>query len=497
LYQKAQAIVAADSWEDKALCPICDRQGDSSLLDHLHTKLHHYAAVEEASAKIAAEWTTRGWDKLVALEAIALGEGERTFFDVANRVIPSASLTAAQAKNLCDRLVALRERAAVRQAELQTQRAAIEATLPPSLVAVVTDIEAARQLRTSWAELEKSEQKLSQEQTWIARTAELKAFLDNADKIFAAAESAASKRRLIAVEPVCREFFKGIVFDPFTPALSKRTGTEELSISLSQFFSLRDVSAQAVLAESARNAFAASVYLAAAKLYGGAPRFIVLDDITSSFDAGNQMHLMEVIRTKFARPQIVDGPQIILLSHDTVLEKLFNRHSNDGGWFHQRLQGTPRTAILLQSGAVNRVRDQTRHLLSVGRVDDAAPFIRQYLEYRLEEVVQKCRIPVLFDVAFSDGALASDLLSAIDNAVMLHSRAGILILDPAQVLALNANVATITGNYLAHWGTGSAHIFSASALTGVMDAIDEYVDCFRFEDPPGQRRFYKSLSQRK
>lgn len=36
------------------------------------------------------------------------------------------------------------------------------------------------------------------------------------------------------------------------------------------------------------------------------------------------------------------------------------------------------------------------------REDDAAPRIRQYLEYILHDVIDKCRIPVPMDLAFGD-----------------------------------------------------------------------------------------------
>ena len=53
------------------------------------------------------------------------------------------------------------------------------------------------------------------------------------------------------------------------PGLSKPEGREELAIRLQEFWGIKDVSAQALLSESYRNAFAVSVYLAAASLYGG------------------------------------------------------------------------------------------------------------------------------------------------------------------------------------------------------------------------------------
>lgn len=225
---------------------------------------------------------------------------------------------------------------------------------------------------------------------------------------------------------------------------------------------------------------------------------MVLDDVTSSFDAGHQHHLVEVIRTQFARPLQADGPQVILLSHDTLLEKLFNKHSGSPAWSHQRLEGTAHTAVLLQSGAVNKVRDATNTLLSQGRVDDAAPRLRQYLEYVLQTIIDKCRIPVPPDLAFGDDKRTpGEYLNAIKAAVELEDRAGSLILEPAQRQALQMHSATIIGNFVSHWATGQTQAFSAPALLGVMQAIDNYQECFRYEPTPGaQKRFYATLHSR-
>jgi hypothetical protein len=136
----------------------------------------------------------------------------------------------------------------------------------------------------------------------------------------------------------------------------------------------------------------------------------------------------------------------ILLSHDTLLEKLFNKNVTTGGWWHQRLQGTARTAVLPQNNAVDKVGDRTRDFLNAGRVDDAAPYIRQYLEFRLEEIAQRCRIPVPLDLAFNENKqLAQGSLDAIDAAVELNKKAGTLVLDAAQQASLSTHVATITG----------------------------------------------------
>jgi recombinational DNA repair ATPase RecF len=79
--------------------------------------------------------------------------------------------------------------------------------------------------------------------------------------------------------------------------VTKRANSEDLQIALADFHGLPNLSPQALLSESFRNAFAISLYLAAASLYGGLPKFIVLDDVTSSFDAGHQNFLVELLRT--------------------------------------------------------------------------------------------------------------------------------------------------------------------------------------------------------
>ena len=61
---------------------------------------------------------------------------------------------------------------------------------------------------------------------------------------------------------------------------------------------------------------------------------------------------MELIRVKLQQPQNADGLQFIILSHDSLLEKYFDRLSGTTDWYHNKLQGSPPMgAILNQSQA--------------------------------------------------------------------------------------------------------------------------------------------------
>lgn len=498
LYKAASAIVDHERWDDKHLCPVCDVRGDKPLPEHVAAKTAHYTTVTEASEELKAEWKARSWDELTKLETLVLAKGEPSFVHSAGTAIKDGKFDHAAAQALADQLQALKESADTKLAETTASKDELEGRLPKSLVNITEKVEAARRLQKAIIAHVGAIADLDAIEANIAQADRVKTFLDNAASIFAVAESDAAKRRLAAVEPICRDYFANIMHEQVVPAISKPEGSEELTIALAQFHSLTDISAASVLSESFRNAFSISVYLAAASLYGGAAKFLVLDDITSSFDAGHQFFLMEVMRTRFARPGAAAGPQVILLSHDTLLEKYFNSQTSNGAWWHQRIEGSPRTSVLPQNNAASRLKDKTIDLLNAGNTTDAAPRVRPYLEYKLEEIVSRCRIPVPIDIAMNDDKhMASNLLKAIDTAVRLHGAANQLVLEPAQVASLNTAMTTIIANYVSHWNTGQAHPFTAGSLLGVMAAIDSFADCFRFSPNPGDPlQYYASLSRR-
>ena len=498
LYGLSETILNDPAWEDPVLCPTCDRAGDGSVLDHVRSKLAAFDTVEQTSKAVSEAWSAKGWNQLDALETLAGLPEEPAALAETRTSGAEGRLTAATARALADWVKLLVARTSDKVDELVEAKDALERALPEKLTAVVEKAEAARRLQTNLHDLRTAKSEFDTVSAELGRIARVKAFLDTACGAFATAESNAGARRLAAIEPATRSIFAAIMFSDVVPALKKRAGSEDLSISLAEFWSLTDVSAQAVLSESYRNAFAISVYLAAASLYGGGAKFLILDDVTSSFDSGHQFHLMNVIKSQFARPSVANGPQVILLSHDTALEKLFNTHSNGDGWWHQCIQGTARTSVLPQSGAIHKIRDATIGLLVTGNTTDAAPRVRQYLEFKLEEVIAKVNIPVPIGIAFNDDKhMAKNLIDAINNAVALHRAANQLILDSSQVAGLSTAVATIVSNYLAHWSTGQTQAFTAPSLRGVMQAIDNFAACFQFEHPAGtgQRRYYRSLSQ--
>lgn len=491
-------ILSTEEWSEKERCPACEHDGGQPILEQINIRVAQYDAVTQAAEAIRTEWTVRGWTNLTALENLTRKNEEAAFVQPTSSKVTSGGLTAALANGFLTAVGTASSRGQLALKAAQTEKLHLEQKLPPSLVAVTEKIEAARRLQKALQDRAEAVASRATIMTKIERTTRLKQFLDAVSSGFSDAEANAATRRLAAVEPICQTLFRKIMHLGVVPAIAKPSGSEELSISLASFHTLTNVSAPSLLSESYRNAFAISVYLAAASLFGGAAKFIVLDDVTSSFDGGHQYHLMEAIRLSFARPGVPTGPQVILLSHDTLLEKYFNTQMNAGIWWHQRIQGSPRTAVLPQNNAVNRLRDSITNMLNAGNAIDGGALMRDYLEYRLEEVITKVAIPVPINVAISDDKrLASAFLDAIKDGVKLHKAANSLILEPHQESGLNTAMMTIVGNYLAHWSTGQTALFTSPALLGVVQAIDDFVDCFKYEPVPGQKKkFYKNLASK-
>jgi hypothetical protein len=320
---------------------------------------------------------------------------------------------------------------------------------------------------------------------------------------FARAEVRLSTRKTTALETDYRVMYDEVTKNPeIVPLLKKSASSEELHLRLERFYGLADLSAATLLPESYRNALAICIYLAAVLHSSNRARFVVLDDVTSSFDAGHQWSLMELIRTKIAYPANPDGPQMIILSHDGLLEKYFDRMDSQTEWHHQRLQGSPPKGLVhSRTHDANRLELVARQQLAAGLTDLAMPLIRQYLEQKLLQVIRKLEIPVRLDFSIRDDQkMVANCIDAIVTAIDLHKRAGDLILDAQQIHDLEAvHVPAIIGNWVSHYATATGASVSPYVFVGVLDTINRVSECFMYPCHCGgasQKRFYKDLSSK-
>lgn len=385
-------------------------------------------------------------------------------------------------------------------AEIKSQLTSYREQLPPPMADQFETIRVSRtliehldRLGQSSAGLRATKSKLEQYRYW-------KTFMQNSARKFAELESALSKKVLTSLQSDYQDLFAQINPDRgIVPSLIRDSRKENLSLKLSSFHTASDVTAQAVLSESYRNSLAISIFLSAAMKRSLAPRFIVLDDVTSSFDAGTQFALLDSIRNTLQYPTNPNGMQFIILSHDTSLEKFFNKISAETDWKHQKLHGIPPFVPLSVSKyASNSLRDNAKTRIQSGDIDGGAGLIRQYFESQLLQVVSKLNIRVPIDISTTDHSrMVGGLLDAIMAEVELHAKAGNIALTAQQQSDLSSRHApALLANWVSHYSGGGASTFSPHVLLNVLDRIDDLVDCFKYHDPNGDHTFYRSLMRR-
>lgn len=505
LYAAAQVVLNQPEWVHSRDCPLCETKNLSSpLAEHVEHHLKAYGLAQQSEKEARELWKASSWvERCRKLETV-LRSGPVGGFTALNQRFTVGSLSQADLSEGKELLATLDSERAGELDKLKSEKDALEKELPPSLVAVTEQVERAEQLRDALKEHQEASALAIDTSGVLAARKRWATFIGTAAEQFAKAEVALSTSLTVALENDYRALYEAVTRNPeIVPRLKKAPGSEELFLRLEKFFGLSDVSAATLLPESYRNALAICIFLAASQSKKEPARFIVLDDITSSFDNGHQFHLMELLRTSLATPANPKGPQIILLSHDGSLEKYFDTAGNGTDWHHQKLQGAPpRGTVLTQAQDGQRLRKTAEKFLNAGQIAEASPLIRQYLEYSLLKVIRQVAIPVPIDfVIRDDRKMVENCLNAINHAVDLHSRAGDLILSATQTNDLDkVLVPKLMGNLINHYATGTTTSISPYVLLGVLDDIDKLVECFKHActcvGGGAGTRFYKSLSEK-
>ena len=337
LLKSADKVYKDHAHDDPLQCPLCLSRLTEPLPERIRAQIAHYEEADGFSRRLCAEVkASTALQRLGTLEGMAVlrvAQPDRLAALLLAQAqageVKSVSLTAASAavRNLEARRTAVLD-------ETRTAAATAEASIPPSLVTVTKLLSAAKQFRDGISRHTRETAPLAEKKRRASLIKRWRDFLTAATERFCEAEGRLSTTRLEEIKTVYQRLYGDIMRGGpnLQPTLARANGSENLDLVLADFFGLPNLNARALLSESYRNAVATSIFLAAASKHSGTPRFIILDDVTSSFDAGHQVALMETLRTDLRHPANPDGPQFILLSHDTALEKYFDRLGGTTGW---------------------------------------------------------------------------------------------------------------------------------------------------------------------
>ncbi len=453
-YVEASELLESGSWTEEYRCPLCDTALTEPIGAIVSKQVELYAAVDMKIDELRILWQGSSLaTRLAALEASPLLLSEQpSLFSALTTKSQLGTMTSTDLEQARIRTSELEDSRTTLLSESRAKKEELESALPPSLVKLTEQVESARTFVTAMSDIENSAQVVS---TLKKRLALCRRWVNLINKSYDSCNEAvaiATQKKISEIDISFKEMFKTLMHaGDVIPDLRRDSG-ESLDVVLQDFHGLSNLSARALLSESQRNALAISVYLTAAMRHASASRFVVLDDITSSFDAGHQLLLMDFIRTKMQYGLNPDGVQFLILSHDGHLEKYFDRIAETHQWRHHKLLGlAPVGKIFVDRQDGQRIRDSAIDFLDAGQIDQALPLIRQYLEFKLIQIIRMVKIPVPLDFAMKDHTrMVSNCVGAISEAVDVTNQAGTLVMSSSQLSDLNViHVPAIIGNWTA------------------------------------------------
>ena len=509
LYETLLKIFQSEEWTYTNKCPACNSDLDYDFESEVGKQLKEYEEVASTTTKIIEFWNSNEWidriQNLFQSKNLQFDKKQKIIFQNIENHFRKGDLSESDLNLffvLYEEIETLRKE---KLNALKEKKGNIEKELPPSLVKLTEKITYAEQIKEDINEYIELQPKINSLKNGLDKRLRWQKFIEYACNSFAEAEVKLSTQKTLNLEKKYQMMYSEITKNmDIVPKLKKSEGTQNLYLTLEKFYGLEDVAATTLLAESYKNALAISIYLSSVLDNISPANFIILDDVTSSFDAGCQFNLMELLKTKIARPLNPDGPQIIIFSHDGLLQKYFDKISNESHWFHQTIQGLPPIgSIFTQAQDSHRLRSMAEIFLNAGKNQQAEPLIRQYLEFKLLEIIKKVDIKVPIDFSIRDDKkMVQNCLDAIKESIELEKKAGTLILEDPQVNAFeNTHVPSLISNWVLHYSTGVISSFSPHVLLGVLDNIDSIADCFKYDchclsKTQTVRRYYKTLSSK-
>ncbi len=500
VYDTVQIVLESEAWKEPQKCPSCGLDTGFDMLSYIKDKLQKYVEVTAIETSIATLAKNAHLSNIVNRASVAL--------DLPNTVQAQISRLEIGKPNKADifeiasSVGVLFTACTAKIGQLENERATLEDKLPESVASLVRRIEATRNLRkndnkhtTLVSEINNQKLQLQEGKAW-------EGFIREASDLFEKAERKFSQERLDLVQQSFQTYYQRIMgAPPIVPQLHQKGKSQDVRLILKKFYSENNKSALALLSESHRNAVGISLYLSAATLFSGSAQFIILDDVTSSFDSGHQINVLELFRD-VANPNLINYLQIVFFSHDPQLQKSLDVISNkDHNWHHYRLTGDPpHGMIFLNKADQVALKTAFDNYLQNGEELAAKPLIRQYLEARLLEIIRSVQIPVPLDLAVrNDSRMMQALINAIEGAVELHSTstARSIILTQNQQADLGLlSFAAVIANFLSHFDTSGSSVLTPAIMRDAVNKMDQYVSLFQYTctcSGVPTVRFYKDL----
>ncbi len=392
LYKIGTEIVS--QLEDKTICPLCDNKFEGDLLEHVKEKHKSLDALNKKktdfekkqavllkafnslSKKIAIIQSEPGANVLVAMEDLfndleIIGLSVPEFTEVLTKTVTEIEVIKLSTQPFIDKIDNLVENEASHKKNVTDKIAELESDATRKTLA--DDYHNLKQLITDHFNYLVSEKVLSH----------LKTTKINFDTLFNILTLFIQNKIQVTFGSISAnviDYFNVLeTANPHikNPEIKLKMGKDKAVELEIEFVSTRVTPAFKFLSESQVNSFGLSIFLAAVRHFNSKFKFIILDDIVSSFDAFKRPKLIDLINTRF------NDFQILILTHDDVFFTELSRHLSK--WNRIKFTGWNYTTGPVYKVAKN-YHEQILDAIAEDDAETAGQKLGKYLEWILSEI---------------------------------------------------------------------------------------------------------------
>lgn len=368
---------------------------------------------------------------------------------------------------------------------LESEINRLKMQIPENLLSIVTKLSNYKTIQTNIKEIEEFENKISSAQNYIHYGEKWANYITTVKDHFIRSNNELMKEIASDISSDTQKYFQEIMMTPeIVPRIEKKDAGQKILMLLQSFYSINERKAASLLSESYRNALCLSIYFACALKNKSKSGFIILDDITSSFDGGHQRYLLKLIKNKISRIYNKKGKQIILFTHDGELEKSLKAFKQESlKWYHYKLHKESNIKVDIKEIIVSQISAELR--IKANRGENIGNELRKYLERTLIEIHKQIKIPMTYDLANNrDDRMSHALITNLRNMLKLYrdTRSTRVISSlPIDVDFIDLlNVEKDIANIIAHFETDDTSSYTPAFIVGVINNIDLFNSKFQY-----------------
>jgi len=191
---------------------------------------------------------------------------------------------------------------------------------------------------------------------------------------------------------------------------------------------------QKYFSESHLNCYGLAFFLASVDAFNKENKFIVLDDIISSFDTNHRKRFADLLFEKFSEHQI------ILLTHESEWYEYIRAVAKNKGWLLNKINWVDGIGTHLEESPLD-IRERLVNNIKINNETNLGNDIRIYLESFLKQVCYNLEVKVSYlPNETNEKRMAPELLNALKSKIDKYSK-------PLVERTSNSN---IIGNLLSH-----------------------------------------------